>query len=88
MKIPVFTNSNGNSAYVIIPSRPLGAAASYTDSFALRLSDSTFNPSTGSQTPNAIFIAGPLAAQTAAIESYRVSTFSVCFYPILAAINN
>jgi hypothetical protein len=52
------------------------------------LNDSTFNPATGTQSTTADFIAGPLNPLSANIISYKCTSFSVSFLPIVSDLNN
>jgi hypothetical protein len=77
----IVSNMSGNVGVVVFPLSNSVDGTQYLKSFVSIFNDSTFNPSTGVQTPSAAFSAGPLYSSSASIESLRTTNFSLQLIP-------
>lgn len=77
----VVANATGQVGVLFFPFCPTQTGAAYNSSYGLIYNDSTFNVTSGTQTPSATFLAGPLSTLSASVEQIRPTNFALQVIP-------
>lgn len=75
------TNAAGNAGFILRPQLLTGSG------WLWYFFDSTFSPSSWTQTPSAVPVSGPLSGLTS-VTSFRVTSTSIEIHPIVSQLNN